>query len=70
MAQVIEASRRRSSAGNAPARAGSAAGIARMYASDDIGLKVDPVKLLVMSMLFICMVFALHIWGRFWSFFK
>ena len=60
----MEGARRRSSASNAPARAGSAAGIARMYASDDVKLKVDPVKLLVMSMLFICLVFALHIWGR------
>lgn len=60
----MEGARRRSSASSAPARAGNASGIARMYASDDVGLKVDPIKLLVISMLFIALVFVLHIWGQ------
>lgn len=37
----------------------------RFYAEDSPGLKVGPVPVLVLSLLFIACVFMLHIWGKF-----
>ncbi|KAM7241175.1 hypothetical protein CapIbe_007747 [Capra ibex] len=38
-------------------------GMWRFYTEDSPGLKVGPVPVLVMSLLFIASVFMLHIWG-------
>lgn len=37
----------------------------RFYSEDSPGLKVGPVPVLVMSLLFIACVFILHMWGRY-----
>merc|ERR1712135_59431 len=37
----------------------------RFYSEDSPGLKVGPVPVLVMSLLFIASVFMLHIWGKY-----
>jgi protein transport protein SEC61 subunit beta len=37
----------------------------RFYTEDSPGLKVGPVPVLVLSLLFIASVFMLHIWGKF-----
>ncbi|KAI3636532.1 hypothetical protein MIR68_005416 [Amoeboaphelidium protococcarum] len=60
-----------SSAGNSPAVArrtgngGSTSTMMRMYTDDSPGIKVDPVTVLVFSLMFIGAVFLLHIWGKF-----
>merc|ERR1712029_824869 len=38
-------------------------GMWRFYSDDSPGIKVGPVPVLVMSLLFIACVFMLHIWG-------
>ncbi|KAK2190505.1 hypothetical protein NP493_78g07010 [Ridgeia piscesae] len=43
----------------------SAAGMWRFYTEDSPGIKVGPVPVLVMSLLFIAVVFMLHIWGKY-----
>ncbi|ELU09169.1 hypothetical protein CAPTEDRAFT_49690, partial [Capitella teleta] len=49
-----------------PKKAGaSAAGMWRFYTEDSPGIKVGPVPVLVMSLLFIASVFMLHIWGKY-----
>ncbi|CAH0700687.1 unnamed protein product [Spodoptera exigua] len=53
------AARNRSTAG-----AGSG-GMWRFYTDDSPGVKVGPVPVLVMSLLFIASVFMLHIWGKY-----
>ncbi|XP_035636490.1 protein transport protein Sec61 subunit beta [Oncorhynchus keta] len=40
-------------------------GMWRFYIEDSPGLKVGPVPVLVMSLLFIASVFMLHIWGKY-----
>ncbi|XP_036035616.1 protein transport protein Sec61 subunit beta [Onychomys torridus] len=40
-------------------------GMWRFYTEDSPGLKVGPVPVLVMSLLFIASVFMLHIWGKY-----
>ncbi|KAK3751863.1 hypothetical protein QZH41_009674 [Actinostola sp. cb2023] len=47
-----------------PASAASS-GMWRFYTEDSPGLKVGPVPVLVMSLLFIASVFMLHIWGKY-----
>ena len=37
----------------------------RFYSEDSPGLKVGPVPVLVMSLIFIASVFVLHIWGKY-----
>uniref|UniRef100_A0A8C5NXG5 Protein transport protein Sec61 subunit beta n=1 Tax=Jaculus jaculus TaxID=51337 RepID=A0A8C5NXG5_JACJA len=37
----------------------------QFYTEDSQGLKVGPVPVLVMSLLFITSVFMLHIWGKY-----
>jgi protein transport protein SEC61 subunit beta len=37
----------------------------RFYTEDSPGLKVGPVPVLVMSLIFIASVFVLHIWGKY-----
>lgn len=37
----------------------------RFYTEDSPGIKVGPVPVLVMSLLFIASVFMLHIWGKY-----
>ncbi|CAH1249253.1 protein transport protein Sec61 subunit beta-like [Branchiostoma lanceolatum] len=55
-----------SSASRGQARAtGNTAGMWRFYTEDSPGLKVGPVPVLVMSLLFIASVFMLHIWGKY-----
>lgn len=41
------------------------AGMWRFYTEDSPGLKVGPVPVLVMSLIFIASVFVLHIWGKY-----
>ncbi|ESO02478.1 hypothetical protein HELRODRAFT_184994 [Helobdella robusta] len=41
------------------------AGMWRFYTEDSPGIKVGPVPVLVMSLLFIASVFMLHIWGKY-----
>jgi len=45
--------------------AGGAGSMWRFYTEDSPGLKVGPVPVLVMSLLFIASVFMLHIWGKY-----
>ncbi|XKL59026.1 hypothetical protein PGB90_000042 [Kerria lacca] len=40
-------------------------GMWRFYTDDSPGVKVGPVPVLVMSLLFIASVFMLHIWGKY-----
>lgn len=56
-----------SSAGAARAKpaGGGSAGMWRFYTEDSPGIKVGPVPVLVMSLLFIASVFMLHIWGKY-----
>ncbi|CAB3409868.1 unnamed protein product [Caenorhabditis bovis] len=58
---------RRGGATAAPARArgGNNGGLWRFYTEDSTGLKIGPVPVLVMSLVFIASVFVLHIWGKF-----
>jgi len=51
-------------ASSKPAGAG-AAGMWRFYTEDSPGIKVGPVPVLVISLLFIASVFMLHIWGKY-----
>ncbi|KAJ1732690.1 hypothetical protein IWW48_000990 [Coemansia sp. RSA 1200] len=44
--------------------AGSTATMMRLYTEDAPGLKVDPVVVLVLSLVFIASVFLLHIYGK------
>ncbi|WP_395239480.1 SEC61-beta family protein [Salmonella sp. s54412] len=37
----------------------------KFYTEDSPGLKVGPVPVLVLSLLFIASVFLLHIWGKY-----
>ncbi|CAL1611191.1 unnamed protein product [Knipowitschia caucasica] len=50
--------------GGRPTSAGTG-GMWRFYTEDSPGLKVGPVPVLVMSLLFIASVFMLHIWGKY-----
>ncbi|KAL6109178.1 protein transport protein Sec61 subunit beta [Spinachia spinachia] len=52
------------SAGRTTGSAGTG-GMWRFYTEDSPGLKVGPVPVLVMSLLFIASVFMLHIWGKY-----
>lgn len=47
------------------ATGGNSAGVWRFYTEDSPGLKVGPVPVLVMSLIFIASVFMLHIWGKY-----
>ncbi|KAF7639059.1 Protein transport protein Sec61 subunit beta [Meloidogyne graminicola] len=40
-------------------------GLWRFYTEDSTGLKIGPVPVLVMSLVFIASVFILHIWGKY-----
>ncbi|KAI9596634.1 Sec61beta family-domain-containing protein [Syncephalis fuscata] len=61
--------RRNPSAGSAARQTGrggpSSSGLMRMYSDDAPGLRVDPVVVLVLSLVFIGSVFVLHIYGKF-----
>ncbi|XP_060601962.1 protein transport protein Sec61 subunit beta-like [Ruditapes philippinarum] len=54
-----------SSAGRAKPAGGGSAGMWRFYTEDSPGIKVGPVPVLVMSLIFIASVFMLHIWGKY-----
>ncbi|KAJ1645721.1 hypothetical protein IWQ61_010286 [Dispira simplex] len=43
---------------------GSTQSMMRLYTDDAPGLKVDPVVVLVLSLVFIASVFCLHIYGK------
>nr|ABR27863.1 Sec61 protein translocation complex beta subunit [Triatoma infestans] len=45
--------------------AANSGGMWRFYTDDSPGIKVGPVPVLVMSLLFIASVFMLHIWGKY-----
>jgi len=53
-----------SGASRRPAGA-SSGGMWRFYTDDSPGIKVGPVPVLVMSLVFIASVFMLHIWGKY-----
>jgi len=53
-----------SGAGRSRAAANSG-GMWRFYTDDSPGIKVGPVPVLVMSLVFIASVFMLHIWGKY-----
>ncbi|GCB71355.1 protein transport protein Sec61 subunit beta [Scyliorhinus torazame] len=62
--------RQRKATSSAVSRAGrttstGTGGMWRFYTEDSPGLKVGPVPVLVMSLLFIASVFMLHIWGKY-----
>ncbi|XP_041104139.1 protein transport protein Sec61 subunit beta [Polyodon spathula] len=60
--------RKATSSGTRSAGRASSAGTGgmwRFYTEDSPGLKVGPVPVLVMSLLFIASVFMLHIWGKY-----
>ncbi|KAI6207549.1 Protein transport protein Sec61 subunit beta [Aphelenchoides besseyi] len=40
-------------------------GLWRFYTEDSTGLKIGPVPVLVLSLVFIASVFVLHIWGKY-----
>jgi len=44
--------------------AGNSAGMWRFYTDDSPGIKIGPVPVLIMSLVFIASVFVLHIWGK------
>ncbi|XP_070570628.1 protein transport protein Sec61 subunit beta-like [Ptychodera flava] len=44
---------------------GGGGGMWRFYTEDSPGVKIGPVPVLVMSLLFIASVFMLHIWGKY-----
>lgn len=44
---------------------GGGGGMWRFYTEDSPGIKVGPVPVLVMSLIFIASVFMLHIWGKY-----
>ncbi|XP_045178435.1 protein transport protein Sec61 subunit beta-like [Mercenaria mercenaria] len=52
-------------AGRAKPAGGGSAGMWRFYTEDSPGIKVGPVPVLVMSLIFIASVFMLHIWGKY-----
>ncbi|CAB4061004.1 SEC61B [Lepeophtheirus salmonis] len=56
-----------SSSSRPTGRAGgtSSGGMWRFYTDDSPGIKVGPIPVLVMSLLFIACVFMLHIWGKY-----
>jgi len=53
------------SAGRSKPGGAGAAGMWRFYTEDSPGIKVGPVPVLVISLLFIASVFMLHIWGKY-----
>ncbi|KAJ1203275.1 hypothetical protein NDU88_007063 [Pleurodeles waltl] len=60
--------RKNASSGNRSSTRTTSAGTGgmwRFYTEDSPGLKVGPVPVLVMSLLFIASVFMLHIWGKY-----
>lgn len=62
--------RKTTSSGNSSTKARSTGGAGtggmwRFYTDDSPGIKVGPVPVLVMSLLFIASVFMLHIWGKY-----
>jgi len=54
-----------STASKKSAAGASSAGMWRFYTEDSPGIKVGPVPVLIMSLLFIASVFMLHIWGKY-----
>jgi len=57
-----------STAGSSSGRtrnAANSAGMWRFYTDDSPGIKVGPVPVLIMSLVFIASVFMLHIWGKY-----
>jgi len=57
--------RKPAASGGARKAAGNSAGMWRFYTEDSPGIKVGPVPVLVMSLIFIASVFVLHIWGKY-----
>lgn len=52
--------------GGGAARTGAGSGgMWRFYTEDSSGVKIGPVPVLVMSLVFIASVFMLHIWGKY-----
>uniref|UniRef100_A0A914YJR9 Protein transport protein Sec61 subunit beta n=1 Tax=Panagrolaimus superbus TaxID=310955 RepID=A0A914YJR9_9BILA len=44
---------------------GNTGGLWKFYTEDSTGLKIGPVPVLVLSLVFIASVFVLHIWGKY-----
>lgn len=56
---------KRSAGGASKARAGASNTMWRFYTDDSPGIKVGPVPVLIISLVFILCVFLLHIWGKY-----
>jgi len=55
-----------SSSSNGPSKArANTGGMWRFYTDDSPGIKIGPVPVLVISLVFILCVFLLHIWGKY-----
>jgi len=54
-----------SGAGRRVGGGATSGGMWRFYTDDSPGIKVGPVPVLVMSLVFIASVFMLHIWGKY-----
>jgi len=52
-------------AGSRARQGATSGGMWRFYTDDSPGIKVGPVPVLVMSLVFIASVFMLHIWGKY-----
>ncbi|NWJ04806.1 SC61B protein, partial [Crypturellus undulatus] len=68
LARPVAACRKNASCGTRSAGRATSTGTGgmwRFYTEDSPGLKVGPVPVLVMSLLFIASVFMLHIWGKY-----
>jgi protein transport protein SEC61 subunit beta len=52
-------------AGSRTTGAGSCSARKMFYTNDSAGIKVGPVPVLIMALLFIASVFMLHIWGKY-----
>merc|ERR1711976_316464 len=56
---------KKSSGGGAPGGQMGTGNMWKFYTEDSPGIKVGPVPVLVMSLMFIASVFILHIWGKY-----
>ncbi|PVU95570.1 hypothetical protein BB561_001736 [Smittium simulii] len=62
---AAQAARANSTSRTVSKSTGSSRTMMRLYSDDTPGLKVDPVVLMVMCLVFIASVFLLHLYGKF-----
>lgn len=56
---------RKSASSSSSSSRANAGGMWHFYTDDSPGIKIGPVPVLVMSLVFILCVFMLHIWGKY-----